>query len=234
MCSVVGVRSGFCRSGSWWGYQGRDFGQDIVTMGKPMGNGLALAGVVASKELVDNYHKHSRYFTTFASSPLQAAVGMAVLEVIESEGLRESVAEVGAYMRRELELLQAECEPMADVRGYGLFMALEWGEDREARTPDREGAVRVANQMNDKGFLICNAGARRTVLTIRPPVGCPRAHAAPSLAELAPPAPGLARSGAGIRVTVCCRLPVKRWCTGIFAREASSLFRHPRTRCSRC
>ena len=185
------VQSGFCRTGSWWGYQVMDFVPDIVTMGKPMGNGLPLAGVVASKELVDNYRKHSHYFNTFASSPLQAAVGMAVLEAIESEGLRESVAEVGAYMRRELELLQAECEPMADVRGYGLFMALEWVEDREARTPDREGAVRVANQMKDKGFLIGNAGALGNVLKIRPPLVFQRSHADSFLTAFAQTVRGL-------------------------------------------
>ncbi|MCZ6887033.1 MAG: aminotransferase class III-fold pyridoxal phosphate-dependent enzyme, partial [Gammaproteobacteria bacterium] len=129
------VQSGFCRTGSWWGYEVMGFVPDIVTMGKPMGNGLPLAGVVARKELVDNYRKQARYFNTFASSPLQAAVGMAVLEVIESEGLRENVSEVGAYMRRELEQLQAECEPMADVRGYGLFIGLEWVVDRGTKTP---------------------------------------------------------------------------------------------------
>ena len=99
------VQSGFCRTGSWWGYEVMGFVPDIVSMGKPMGNGLPLAGVVAGKELVDNYRKQTGYFNTFASSPLQAAVGMAVLEVIESEGLRENAADVGGYMRRELKQL---------------------------------------------------------------------------------------------------------------------------------
>ena len=71
-------------------------------MGKPMSNGLPLAGVVAGKELVDSHRKQTGYFNTCVSSPLQAEFGMAVLEVIESEGLRENAADVGGYMRREL------------------------------------------------------------------------------------------------------------------------------------
>ena len=185
------VQSGFCRTGSWWGYEVMGFVPDIVTMGKPMGNGLPLAGVAARKELVDNYRKQTGYFNTFASSPLQAAVGMAVLEVIESEGLRESVAEVGDYMRRELRQLQAECEPMGDVRGYGLFIGLEWVSNREARTADREGAARIADLMKDKGFLISNAGALRNVLKIRPPLVFQRTHADSFLTAFAETVRGL-------------------------------------------
>ncbi len=185
------VQSGFCRTGSWWGYEVMGFVPDIVSMGKPMGNGLPLAGVVAGKELVDNYRKQTGYFNTFASSPLQAAVGMAVLEVIESEGLRENAADVGGYMRRELKQLQAECEPMGDVRGYGLFIGLEWVSDRETRTSDREGAVRIANQLKDKGFLISNAGALGNVLKIRPPLVFQRTHADSFLTAFAETVRGL-------------------------------------------
>ena len=164
------VQSGFCRTGRWWGYEVMDFIPDIVTMGKPMGSGLPLSGVVARKELVDEFRRRSRYFNTYASSPLQAAVGSAVLDVIESEGLRQNVVEVGDHLRRGLEEIQANCEPMAEVRGHGLFLGIEWVSDREAKAADVAGVVAVVNRLKDKGFLTSNAGALCNVLKIRPPL----------------------------------------------------------------
>ena len=154
-----------------------DFVPDIVVMGKPMGNGMPLAGVAASKELVDIFRRQKYYFNTFASSPLQAAAGTAVIDVIENEGLRESAAQVGNYLRNELRKLQARCEPMSDVRGHGLFIGIEWVSDRAAKIPDSEGAVVIVNRLKEKGFLISNAGALRNVLKIRPPLVFQQEHA---------------------------------------------------------
>jgi 4-aminobutyrate aminotransferase-like enzyme len=171
------VQAGFCRTGKWWGYEAMRFVPDIVTLGKPMGNGMPLAGAVARSELVDAFRQHTGYFNTFASSPLQAAVGMAVIDVIEAENLRENAADVGEYLRGELMKLQSRCEPMADIRGHGLFLGLEWVSDRVAKTPDRDGAVAFVNSLKDKGFLIGNAGALGNVLKIRPPLVFSREHA---------------------------------------------------------
>jgi 4-aminobutyrate aminotransferase-like enzyme len=171
------VQAGFGRTGQWWGYQTMDVLPDIVSLGKPMGNGLPFAGVLASTELVEAFRQSSRYFNTFASSPLQAAVGNAVLDVIEQEELLSNVASVGQYLRDELNRLQEGCEPMAEVRGHGLFIGLEWVSNREARTADREQARMIANRMKDKGFLISNAGVLGNVLKIRPPLVFKREHA---------------------------------------------------------
>lgn len=171
------VQAGFCRTGHWWGYEKMGFVPDIVTMGKPIGNGMPISAVVASKDLVDTFRQRSRYFNTFASSPLQAAVGSTVLDVIESEGLRRNVVETGAHLRRGLEAFQHACEPMAEVRGHGLFLGVEWVSDREAKTADVEGVVAVVNRLKDKGFLTSNAGALRNVLKIRPPLCFGREHA---------------------------------------------------------
>ena len=171
------VQAGFCRTGRWWGYEVMDFVPDIVTMGKPMGNGLPLAAAAARTELVDTFRKRTHYFNTFASSPLQAAVGMAVLDVIKDENLRQNAAKVGEYLRDKLAKLQDRCAPMADIRGHGLFIGLEWVSDRSAKTPDRENAVDFANRMKDKGFLINNAGALGNVLKIRPPLVFQQEHA---------------------------------------------------------
>ncbi len=169
------VQAGFCRSGRWWGYEVSDFVPDIASMGKRMGNGLPLAGVVARADLVDTFRKRSGYFNTFASSPLQAAVGAAVLDVIETEKLREQVAEVGAYLRDGLNGI--ECEAMGDVRGHGLFIGLDWVSDRKTKAPDPEGSKRVVNRLKEKGFLTSNAGALFNVVKLRPPLVFQREHA---------------------------------------------------------
>ena len=96
------VQAGYCRTGRWWGYDVTGFTPDIVVTGKPMGNGLPLAATAASRALVEGFRAATRYFNTFASSPLQAAVGMAVLDVIERDGLRENVAAVGAFLKAAL------------------------------------------------------------------------------------------------------------------------------------
>jgi 4-aminobutyrate aminotransferase-like enzyme len=169
------VQAGFCRSGRWWGYEVGDFVPDIATLGKPMGNGLPLAGAVARADLVDTFRKRSGYFNTFAASPLQAAAGAAVLDVIETGKLRERAADVGAYLRDGLGTI--ECEAMGDVRGHGLFVGLDWVSDREAKTPDPEGAKRVVERLKDKGFLTSNAGALFNVVKLRPPLVFGREHA---------------------------------------------------------
>ncbi|MFA7297780.1 MAG: aspartate aminotransferase family protein [Dehalococcoidia bacterium] len=171
------VQAGFGRTGRWWGYQEMGFAPDIATMGKPMGNGLPLAGVVASADLVNTFRRETRYFNTFASSPLQAATGMAVIDVIEQESLLESVTATGAYLRDELRSLAAGCEAIGDVRGYGLFVGVDWVTDRESKTPDVSGAETFVNAMRGRGVLMGKAGEHGNVLKIRPPLVFGRAHA---------------------------------------------------------
>jgi 4-aminobutyrate aminotransferase-like enzyme len=171
------VQAGFARSGRWWGYETSGVVPDIVSMGKPMGNGLPLAGVVASQELVNTFRAKTHYFNTFASSPLQAAVGQAVIDVIEQEGLVESVASVGAYVRDGLRTIQEHCEPMAEVRGPGLFIGVEWVKDRQSKEPDRAGAYEIVNRMRQAGFLMGQSGEHGNVLKLRPPLVLQREHA---------------------------------------------------------
>ena len=171
------VQAGFARSGNWWGYETTGIKPDIVSMGKPMGNGLPLAGVVASQEMVDTFRQRTRYFNTFASSPLQAAVGQAVLEVIEGEGLVASVADVGGYLIENLRSLQESCEPMSDVRGHGLFIGMEWVKDRESKEPDAAGADVIVNRLREAGFLMGRAGEHGNVLKVRPPLVLKRQQA---------------------------------------------------------
>ena len=172
------VQAGLARTGRWWGYETMDVQPDIVVMGKPLGAGVPLAGTAAKRDLVETFRRRTGYFNTFASSPLQAAAGSAVLDVIENENLRDNVQTVGAFVREELVKLQGACEAMGDVRGHGLFAGIEWVTDRESKKPDRAGAVRIVNAMKDKGFLIGNAGAFGNVVKIRPPLVFSRQDAA--------------------------------------------------------
>ncbi len=171
------VQAGFCRTGQWWGYEATDFVPDIVTMGKPMGNGLPVAAAAASSELVDNFRRHKRYFNTFAASPLQAAAGMAVIDVIENEELASNVNKVGAHLLNELGTFQDNCEQLADVRGHGLFIGMEWVRDRASKKPDPEGATAIVNGLRDRGFLIGSAGPNSNILKIRPPLVFKKEHA---------------------------------------------------------
>jgi 4-aminobutyrate aminotransferase-like enzyme len=171
------VQAGFCRTGHWWGYEATGFRPDIVTMGKPMGNGLPLAATAARVEHITKFRKETDYFNTFASTPLQAAVGMAVLDVIEQEGLQDNVVDVGSYLVTELRNLQHMWECMGDVRGHGLFIGIDWIQNHGTKLPDELGAVAAVNNLKNKGFLISNSGVHKNVLKIRPPLVFLREHA---------------------------------------------------------
>ena len=171
------VQAGFARTGRMWGYQIEGIVPDIATMGKPMGNGFPLAGIVVSPDLLNEFQAHTFYFNTFGGNPVQCAVGMAVLDVIEQEKLAENAARTGNYIRQELLRLQSKHERMGDVRGHGLFLGVEWVKDPETKEPDAAGAYRIVNEMKDRGVLISNAGAFYNVLKMRPPLPFAIEHA---------------------------------------------------------
>ncbi|ROP81159.1 4-aminobutyrate aminotransferase-like enzyme [Stella humosa] len=163
------VQAGYARTGSWWGYEVTGFVPDIVVTGKPMGNGLPLAATAASRSLVENFRARTRHFNTFASSPLQAAVGMAVLDEIEGRDLRASVTAVGAALKAGLEQRKGASEAIGDVRGHGLFIGVEIVAPAD-HAPAVDQAKRIVNRLKDKGFLTSNAGAFSNIVKIRPPL----------------------------------------------------------------
>ncbi len=171
------VQAGYARTGNWWGYEVTGFTPDIVVTGKPMGNGLPLAATAASRALVETFRAKTRYFNTFASSPLQAAVGMAVLDEIEQRDLRANVASVGAALKASLSQRKGASDAIGDVRGHGLFIGVEMVKPAD-RSPDTDLAKRVINRLKDKGFLTSNAGAFGNVVKIRPPLTFSHEHAA--------------------------------------------------------
>ena len=171
------VQAGFCRTGSWWGYEVNECVPDIVAMGKPMGSGYPLSGVGASPEIAKIFHEKSYYFNTTASTPLQAAVGSAVLDVIEEEDLLGNVNSVGAYLKDKVKGFAKTYDMVGDVRGLGLFVAIECIEGQGNKKPNNKLAVEFVEKMKQKGFLISNAGQFRNVLKIRPPLVFEKDHA---------------------------------------------------------
>lgn len=172
------VQSGFGRFGShMWGYQKLGVVPDVVTLGKPMGNGHPLGGVVARRELIERFTDQNMYFNTFAGNPVSAAVGMAVLDVLEDEGLLANAKDVGAYTLGRLAALAERHALIGDVRGTGLFFAVDMVADRATRAPAPVPTKRLINLMRERGVLISRVGPGDNVLKIRPPMPFAREHA---------------------------------------------------------
>ena len=165
------VQPGFGRTGHhFWGYEIDDFVPDIVTMGKPMGNGHPLAATVCRRELIDDFAKHAHYFNTFGGNPVSCAAGLAVLDVIEREGLQENALEVGLYLNEGLRDLATRHESIGHVRGDGLFKAVELVHDRESREPAGDLARTVVEALRHEGVLTRHIGLHGNILKLRPPL----------------------------------------------------------------
>jgi 4-aminobutyrate aminotransferase-like enzyme len=171
------VQPGFGRTGThMWGFQRHGIVPDMVSLGKPMGGGHPIAGLVLRSEIVQEFGR-SRYFNTFGGNPVSSAVGLAVLEVIEREGLMQNAHEVGAYLREGLEQLAKQYSLIGDVRGAGLFTGVELVRDRETLEPAPEETARVVNGLREARVLISSAGPHANILKVRPPLPFSRDNA---------------------------------------------------------
>ena len=165
------VQPGFGRTGdNMWGYQHYGVVPDLVTLGKPMGNGHPLAGVVGRAELINGFGDRAMYFNTFGGNPVACAVGLAVLEVIEREGLVENARIVGEHLRAGLRALSQKYAIIGDVRGRGLFCGVEMVEDRASKAPATRATRAIVNGMRERGVLISTTGRHEQILKIRPPM----------------------------------------------------------------
>ena len=172
------VQAGFGRLGShMWAHLRLGFTPDIVTLGKPMGNGHPVAGVVTGAEVMSAFRTAFRYFNTFGGNPVSCATADAVLTVLEEEGLVANALDVGAYARSGLHELAARHPMIGDVRGAGLFFGAELVLDRESMEPATSYASAVANGMRQRGILLNVLGRNANTLKIRPPMPFSRANA---------------------------------------------------------
>jgi 4-aminobutyrate aminotransferase-like enzyme len=164
------VQPGFGRTGTaMWGFQRHSVEPDIVTMGKPMGNGFPVGGVVTRPEILEAFCETTGYFNTFGGNPVAAAAGLAVLEVIEDEGLVENANKIGGYFRAGLRDIAVRHPSIGDVRGAGLFIGIEFSLPGTT-DPDVAAASYAINALKERGVLIGAAGAYGNVLKVRPPL----------------------------------------------------------------
>ena len=164
------VQPGFGRTGAtMWGFQRHGIVPDLAVMGKPMGNGMPIAGVAARPEILEEFGNKIRYFNTFGGNSVCIAAAAAVLDVIETEGLRQNALAVGAYLRDTLEAIAKDTPRISAVRGCGLYAAADFT-DPATGEPDGDAAIRVVNGLRDRRVLISATGPDGSSLKIRPPL----------------------------------------------------------------
>ena len=179
------VQSGFARTGSrMWGYQRHGVIPDIISLGKPMGNGYPVAGIALRPELASRFGYDMRYFNTFGGNTVAMAAANATLEVVQGENLMANANQVGAIMLSGLRDLMQEDERIGDVRGTGLYLGVEMVKDRETREPNGPLALALVNEMRRRRVLISATSYNANVLKVRPPLIFTAANADQFLTEL--------------------------------------------------
>jgi 4-aminobutyrate aminotransferase-like enzyme len=177
------VQAGFARTGEeMWGFRRHRIAPDLVTMGKPMGNGMPIAAVACRPDLLERFGAETRYFNTFGGNSVSIAAATAVLDVIEEERLAENAVDVGSYLLGRLVELEAGSPLLADARGAGLFLAVTI----VAADGDHAAAAeRILDGLRERRVLLGTTGPDRDVLKIRPPLVFSRADADRLVAALA-------------------------------------------------
>ncbi len=170
------VQSGFGRMGQWWGHEHHGARADIVTMGKPVGNGHPLGVVVTTQEILNRFIDEVHLFSTFGGNTVACAAGNAVLDVIENEDLIENGRRVGAYLRDELRALASRHALIGDVRGHGMITGVEFVTDRGERTPARTETRRLLELMRRNRVLVGSEGRDANILKLRPCLAFEREH----------------------------------------------------------
>ena len=179
------VQPGFGRTGSQrWGFARYGVTPDLVSLGKPMGNGHPVAGLVGRPELFAEFGRRQRYFNTFGGNPVSCRAAHAVLQMLRREVLQQNAQMTGAILREGLQKLAQRYPVIGDVRGDGLFIGVELVSDQR-NTPAPELAAFIVNEMRQKQVLISATGPAANVLKIRPPLVFQPEHATLLLQTLA-------------------------------------------------
>ncbi len=171
VCIADEVQVGFGRIGShFWGFETQEVIPDIVTLGKPIGNGHPMGAVVTTPEIARAFNNGMEYFNTFGGNPVSCAVGMAVLDVIEDANLQEQAFETGNYLMEELNILKDQNQRIGDVRGLGLFLGIEIVSNKENKKPRKDLARYIVERMKNHGILLSTDGPNDNVIKIKPPL----------------------------------------------------------------
>ncbi|KAK7506554.1 hypothetical protein BaRGS_00002029, partial [Batillaria attramentaria] len=168
VCIADEVQSAFGRCGEhFWAFQTQGVVPDIVTVGKPIGNGHPFAAVITTKEIADSLGEFS---TTFGGNPVACAVGMAVMDVIENEKLMSSAKSVGKCLMDSFRAIMPHHPMMGDVRGIGMIVGIEIVMDKESRKPAKEAAEILAYRMKENKIIIANDGPDKNIMVLSPPM----------------------------------------------------------------
>ncbi|MCP4335741.1 MAG: aspartate aminotransferase family protein [Gammaproteobacteria bacterium] len=180
------VQSGYCRSGQkWWATEIYGMQPDILTCGKPMGAGHPLALMSTTRAIIDEYSSRYHYFNTFGGNPVSAAVGKAVIEVIETEGLLQNAHDTGAYLEAGLRELATRHPMIGDIQGRGLFWGLDMVSNAETREPFSRVQMRhLGSLIVEQGVITGYSGRYGQILKLRPPLVFSRADADITLAAI--------------------------------------------------
>lgn len=171
VCIADEVQVGFGRVGEkFWGFELQDVIPDIVTLGKPIGNGHPLAAVVTTRQIADAFDNGMEYFNTYGGNPVSCSVGKAVLEVIQNEKLQQNALDVGDYLKKRLINLKQQFGIIGDVRGVGFFLGIELVRDRTTQEAADTEANYIVNRMREKAILMSTDGPLHNVLKIKPPM----------------------------------------------------------------
>ncbi|ADB50671.1 aminotransferase class III-fold pyridoxal phosphate-dependent enzyme [Conexibacter woesei] len=171
VCVADEVQVGFGRVGrTFWGFELHGVVPDVVTMGKPMGNGHPIAAVATTPEVAASFANGMEYFNTYGGNPVSAEIGLAVLDVLRDERLQARAGDVGGRLLSGLRELAARHPLVGDVRGEGLFLGVELVADRDARTPATAQARAVKEAVKAHGVLLSTDGPDDNVLKIKPPL----------------------------------------------------------------
>lgn len=165
------VQPGFARTGeSFWGFGRHDIVPDIITTGKPMGNGIPISGLLAKADVLSAFSDQIPYFNTFGGNPVAIAAAQAVLKVIQEENLQEHSQKVGTKLLNELKKLFDRHECVGDIRGSGLFIGFEIVKNRDTKAPNKQRALDVVEHLRNSHVLTSVAGPYGNVLKLRPPL----------------------------------------------------------------
>ncbi len=171
VCVADEVQVGFGRVGShFWAFEEHGVVPDIVTLGKPIGNGHPLAAVVTTREIAESFANGMEYFNTYGGNPVACAIGLAVLDVIEEEGLQENAANVGKRLLEGLECVRDRHAPVGDARGRGLFTGIEFVREGDDIEPAADLADAAVQRMRDRGILLSTDGPDHNVIKMKPPL----------------------------------------------------------------
>ena len=171
VCIADEVQVGFGRVGThFWAFETQDVVPDIITLGKPIGNGHPLGAVITTPEIAAAFANGMEYFNTFGGNPVSCAIGLAVLDVMADEGLQANALQMGRRLKSGLHELGSRHPLIGDVRGLGLFVGVELVRDRATLEPAGQEAGFIADRMRERGVLLSTDGPSHNVLKIKPPL----------------------------------------------------------------